>query len=170
MTQLASTSNNGDEPDDGDVEDQRPDQTDESNGLATDASSLPKDVVFGLLSVKRRRQTLKFLDDNNGKGTLSDLAEHIAATENNIEPHQLSSQQRKRVYIGLYQCHLPKMDDADVINFNQARGNIETGPNADQLLRYIKAAPSETETPGERDWPTPSGFVQAVQTLLTNSD
>lgn len=104
-----------------------------------DASrGLPKDVVFGLLSAKRRRRVLQFMAENGDETTLSDLADHIAALENDTEIRLLDSQQRKRVYVALYQCHLPKMDDADVIDFNHSRGTVERRAEADQLYAYLE--------------------------------
>lgn len=53
------------------------------------------------------------------------LAEAIAAWENDISVEQLTSKQRQRVYIALYQSHLPKLDDYGVIKYKQARGVIK---------------------------------------------
>jgi hypothetical protein len=100
-------------------------------------SSLPLDQVFEILKNKRRRETLHYLRDNDGQATLSDLAEHIAAIENDTTVKLITSSQRKRVYVGLYQCHLPKMDDMDVIDFDQNRGTIAAGENMDQLEPYL---------------------------------
>lgn len=105
---------------------------------------LPKDVIFGLLSVERRRRVIAYLDDNEGETTVGELAEEIAAIENNTEVRLLSSQQRKRVYVGLYQCHLPKLDDADVIEFDNARGTVTRRPNAAQLVPYLAIDPMAT--------------------------
>jgi len=58
---------------------------------------------------------------------------------------RLSSDQRKRVYIGLYQCHLPKMDDAGVIDFDKDRGEIVLRESAEQLREYLDSI--ETEPP-----------------------
>ena len=99
---------------------------------------LNDDVIFGLLKNQRRRDTLRFLRDHGESSTLSELAEHIAAKENDIEVRQLSSDQRKRVYIGLYQCHLPKMDSAGVIDFDKNRGDVEMREPAEQLLPYLQ--------------------------------
>jgi hypothetical protein len=74
---------------------------------------------------------------------LSDLAEHIASIENDKPVASLSSSERKRVYICLYQSHLPKMADANVIDYNQARGTIELRSEADQLLGYLPENPDE---------------------------
>ncbi len=106
---------------------------------------LPLDQIFEILKNSRRRQTLRFLYENEGKTTLSEVAEHIAAIENDTTVKAISSAQRKRVYVGLYQCHLPKMDDTDVIDFEQNRGTIEFGPNIDQLEPYL-------DKPKQRDW------------------
>jgi hypothetical protein len=72
----------------------------------------------------------------DGVTTLNVMAEHIAALENDIDVSQLSSSQRKRVYIGLYQCHLPKMDEYGVIDFQKNRGII-TLKNTTQLESYL---------------------------------
>lgn len=106
--------------------------------------TLPLDQTFEILKNSRRRETLRYLREHDGNATLSDVAEHIAALENDTTVHAITSTQRKRVYVGLYQCHLPKMDDTDVIEFNQNRGTIRIGPNADQLYPYLEE-PSATE-------------------------
>lgn len=122
----------------------------ELDGYGEDDGSgeLSDDVLFGILKNQRRRQALRYLEENNGTATLSELAEHIAARENDIEVRQLSSDQRKRVYIGLYQCHLPKMDKADVIDFEKNRGNIELREPAERLFPYIEGIESDEKTSG----------------------
>lgn len=114
----------------------------------SDGEELSLDYVFEILKNERRRRVLSYLRDHDERVTLSDLAEHIAALENDTDVASITSSQRKRVYVGLYQCHLPKMDDMGVVDFNQNRGIIERGPNAEQLYEYID---SDGET--TRDWP-----------------
>lgn len=106
------------------------------------------DDVFGVLKNSRRRRVLRYLRENGGERTVSDLAEHIAAQENGTTRDQLTSSQRKRVYVGLYQCHLQKMDDAGVVDYNQSRGQVVLTDQADRFEEYI-------DTPGtgpERRW------------------
>jgi hypothetical protein len=102
---------------------------------------LPKDVIFGLLSNERRRRVLTYLEETGGDATLSDIAEEIASNENDKSVTALSSGERKRVYVCLYQSHLPKMDDANVIEYNQPRGTVELRPEASQLLSYLDLDP-----------------------------
>lgn len=126
--------------------------------------SLPLDSVFELLKNQRRRHTLKFLREAEGSVTLSDLAEHVAALENDTTPRELSSDQRKRAYVGLYQCHLPKMDELGAVEFNRDRGIIEIGPNAEQLQPYLEA---NEEADDPRTWPTYYLGFAAVASALT---
>ena len=117
--------------------------------------SLSLDVIFEILRNRRRQLVLEFLREQEGTITIGELAEHIAAIENDTTVRQLNAQQRKRVYIGLYQCHLPKMDDVDVIDFNQSRGRIEPGEHIEPLYEYLDVANGEhdgedEESPFER--------------------
>ncbi len=105
--------------------------------VAIRAEPLEKDVIFEILKNRRRRDALRYLEENGGTARLDELAEYIAAKENNITVMELSSDQRKRVYIGLYQCHLPKMDGAGVIAFNKNRGTIQLLDAAGQLDPYL---------------------------------
>ncbi|MFC4989373.1 MULTISPECIES: DUF7344 domain-containing protein [Saliphagus] len=104
---------------------------------APSQDQLSKDVIFDLLKNRRRRQVLAYLQEADETITLSELAEEIAAWENDIEVRELKSDQRKRVYVALYQTHLPKMDDAGVIDYNKDRGLITLSENADSLQEYL---------------------------------
>ncbi|WP_049894601.1 DUF7344 domain-containing protein [Halogranum rubrum] len=115
---------------------------DEQSGAIT----LSTDNLFEILKNERRREVLDFLNTNGGSATLSDVAEHIAAIENGIDLHAISSQQRKRVYIGLYQVHLPKMASYGIIDFEKNRGTIELRPAAAPLLPYLYADPVVPES------------------------
>lgn len=83
---------------------------------------------------------------------IGDLAEHVAGVENGIDPARLNSQQRKRVYISLYQSHLPKLDDAGAVRFDQNRGTISVAEEADSFYQYLD---EPAEEPAESD-PSPS--------------
>lgn len=124
-------------------------QRSRSNG-----SDLDRGEIFDLLKNSRRRSTIQYLRDNGGSAELKDVAEHIAAEENDTTVRQLSSDERKRVYIGLYQCHLPKMDKLGVVEYDKNRGTIELQESVGQLLPYI--GPVEAESEVERDWTVPA--------------
>lgn len=121
VTHTAEEASSGDDNDSGDLQREVAAFLEDCQ---EDDGELTKGDVFELLMNRRRRDVLAYLCENE-ETTLDELATHIAAKENGITIDQLSSEQRKRVYIGLYQSHLPKLDDAGVIDYNQNRGTIE---------------------------------------------
>ncbi|WP_440991894.1 DUF7344 domain-containing protein [Haloarchaeobius baliensis] len=113
---------------------------------SADARELPLDIVFEIIRNERRRLVLRYLDETDEETVaLGDLAEHIAAIENDTTEQALSAQQRKRVYVGLYQCHLPKMADSGIVEFDKNRGTISQGPNVDQLEPYLNVDTSRDD-------------------------
>ncbi len=113
--------------------------------------SVPLDVVFGILKNERRRLVLQYMAETDDQTSLSDLAEHIASIENDKAAHELDSQERKRVYVGLYQCHLPRMHDSGAIDFDKNRGTVKPGANIDQFYEYLDQ-PEPDQTPWSRDY------------------
>ncbi len=102
--------------------------------------------VFEILKNERRRMVIAYLKSQEDKSaTLDVVAEHIAAIENDVDVSQISSSQRKRVYIGLYQCHLPKMDEYGVVDYEKSRGTIEL-QDTSQFDKYL-----DTETQPDSD-------------------
>ena len=99
--------------------------------------SLNKDDLFHLLQNERRRRVLEYLSEIDGAVEMRDIAEQIAAWEHETTVQQLSSQERQRVYIALYQTHLPKLAESGVITYNQSRGIIERTPLTDQVIQYL---------------------------------
>jgi len=102
-------------------------------------------TLFHTLKNQRRRRVLRLLADRSEPIELGPLAESIAARECDREVDRLGSQERKRVYIALHQCHLPKMDDADAVTYDKSRGRIERGPRFERFERYLP----ETEDPAD---------------------
>ncbi|WP_128224348.1 DUF7344 domain-containing protein [Halobacteriaceae archaeon SHR40] len=119
------------------MDDAQSGEPDTNSQDSAEEATLPLDQAFEILKNSRRRETLHYLNEHGGTATLSSLAEHIAAIENDTTVQQITSSQRKRVYVGLYQCHLPKMDSMDVIDFDKNRGTIELARNAEQVCSYL---------------------------------
>lgn len=94
------------------------------------------DRIFAILRNHRRRLVLAYLREHDAT-TQGDLARHVAAVENEIPESAVTSTQRKRVYVSLYQAHLPKLDDFGAISFDRDRGTVERTDRTDELLRYL---------------------------------
>ncbi|WP_205427170.1 hypothetical protein [Halorussus sp. MSC15.2] len=98
---------------------------------------LSRDLVFDVLKNRRRRYALHYLRRADDSVQLSELAEQVAAWENDITVDAISAAERKRVYTALYQSHLPKLDDAGIVEYNQNRGIVELSDAAEQLDVYL---------------------------------
>ncbi len=107
---------------------------------------LSREEAFEILYNSRRRATLEFLHRHGRPCSMDELIDHIAATENEVPIGELTDQQRRRVYVSLYQTHLPLLDEADAIEYDQSTQAIEPGPCLDELLPYF-------DTPTEREIP-----------------
>lgn len=101
---------------------------------------LSDDQIYEIVYNRRRRWIIRYLLDGDGTATVSDLAEHIAARENEISIRELSSNERKRVYVGLYQSHLPMLDEMGVIEYNKNRGTLSKTESLNELEPYIDAS------------------------------
>ncbi|MGA9401640.1 DUF7344 domain-containing protein [Haladaptatus sp.] len=111
------------------------------------ATPLSRDMVFDVLKNQRRRYALHYLKQADETVQLSDLAEQVAAWENDTTVGAISAAERKRVYTALYQSHLPKLDDAGIVDYNQNRGIVELSTAAEQLDPYL-----ETNTRDDISW------------------
>ncbi|QLG27830.1 hypothetical protein HUG10_09815 [Halorarum halophilum] len=137
-----------------------------SSGDTEEPSDLPSDVVFGLLSAERRRNVLRYLHETDGEATIGEVAEYVGAEENGIEERRLSSTQRKRAYVGLYQNHLPKLDDANVIDYERARGTIELGEGAEQLFPHLYLDSTDPEGGDSGDEVATSNWLDVLRARI----
>jgi hypothetical protein len=108
---------------------------------------LSDDEIFDVLQNERRRYVLQYLRENGGPVSLGDLASHVAAAEYECEYDEVTSAQRKRVYTTLQQSHLPRMDKAGIVSFDDENGVIETTAQTEDLTVYLEIVPE-----GEFPW------------------
>lgn len=135
-----------------------------------DECRLSRDEVFNLLRNSRRRTALQYLLERDRKATRSELAEHIAAVENEVTTAELNSAQRKRVYVSLYQNHLPKMDEYGVIRYDAREGTAELTSEARVLAHYLDTDIGESESNRwERYYPL-FGLLGGISLVVTSLD
>lgn len=99
--------------------------------------------IFDILSNQRRRHTLHYLQQRDEQVDLRELSEQISAWENDVQPEEITHRDRKTVYTALRQTHLPKMDDADVVNWDSNRGYIEPAEEFDDVEVYLELVPKD---------------------------
>lgn len=103
----------------------------------TPVERLSRDRVFDLLQNDRRRSALTYLLHNDGEATVSELVDHVAKDVCGVGPNEMSADQRKRIYTGLYQLHLDRLDEYDVIEFDRSSNHVRTSTNISVVQPYL---------------------------------
>nr|WP_230455362.1 hypothetical protein [Halorubrum sp. BV1] len=98
-----------------------------------------KDELYDLLSNHRRRYVIHFCKQAEEPLSLSDLAERVAAREQDKSVAELTSAERKRVYTSLQQTHLDRLADAGMIAYDGDQ--IELTDGAAALDVYLDVVP-----------------------------
>ena len=103
--------------------------------------------IFDLLSNHRRRYTIHFCKQQGETVTVSDLAEQVAAWELDKDINELDSAERKRVYTSLQQTHLPTLDDAGMVEYEN--GEVTLTDQAERMEVYMDIVPGDSIPWGE---------------------
>ncbi|MDB2271250.1 hypothetical protein PM032_09480 [Halorubrum ezzemoulense] len=107
-------------------------------GGAEPTTQVSEDELFDVLANQRRRFAVHLLKrEEADRIEIGDMAEQIAAWENGTDMAEITGDERKRVYTALQQSHLPKMDDAGVVEFNKDRGIVEPTPALQNVDLYM---------------------------------
>ncbi|WP_254762200.1 DUF7344 domain-containing protein [Natrinema marinum] len=111
--------------------------------MATKGEAGPqRGEIFDLLSNHRRRYAIHYCKREDEPVTLGTLAEHVAAWELDKEVDEITSAERKRVYTSLQQTHLPTLEQADMIKFDDR--TIELTDEASELDVYLDVVPEDS--------------------------
>ena len=105
----------------------------------SDADPLPVDLIFDALSNERRQRLLSHLRRDE-PSSLVDLAEQIAAWENNTTVGAVSRDARSRVYTGLYHSHIPRLVDMGIVEYDRETDLVSLTPRAEGIRPYLDAA------------------------------
>lgn len=135
---------------------------------------ISKDDAFHILQNARRRAVLRYLvaDPDRDEFEMRELAEEIGAVEHDTTVRKLTSVERQRVYVSLYQTHLPKLDEHGVIDYDQSRGIVRPRP----LLAVFQPYLADEFTTGEQrltqrtepaDASTGSGRLSSVSSFIS---
>ncbi len=106
-----------------------------------DIGVLSTGEIFELLRNQRRRYVLHYLKREDQPVELGTLAQQVAAWEYETTPEEVTPTQRKRVYTTLQQTHLPKMDETNILEFDDDEGIIRGTPRTHDLSIYLEIVP-----------------------------
>ena len=115
-----------------------------ANTVEPESEALSDDVLYGALSQKRRRYALHYLKQRDELVTVQNLAEQVAAWENEKTVEELTSQERKRVYIALYQSHLSTMDEEGLVDYDPDEGTVALSDSMREIDLYLEVVPEES--------------------------
>ncbi|THE62993.1 hypothetical protein D8Y22_21350 [Salinadaptatus halalkaliphilus] len=93
--------------------------------------------LFDVFSNARRRRAVQYLTYQNGSCDLAPLVEQVAAWENDTDLEAVTRTQRRRVYISLYQTHLPMLEDHGIVDWDPDAHAIELLPSEDVFEPYL---------------------------------
>lgn len=85
------------------------------------------DAVFDCLAHPRRRYVLRRLRDVAVPLSLTDLAADVATWEASVPRSDVDEETIREVRLVLYHCHIPKLTEADLVEYDRDRGVIEIG-------------------------------------------
>lgn len=102
-----------------------------------DQDSLTQGEVYDLLSNARRRFVISYLRDRDEPVELNELSRDVAAWENETDVENLTDQQIKRVYVSLYQTHVPKLSESGIVEYDQDSGEVALTSNVTTLDTYL---------------------------------
>lgn len=116
--------------------------------MASSDARLSQDEVFDLLSNRRRRYVLNYLLREDRPVSIQELSRELAMWEFDVDADELTDQQEKRIYVALYQTHIPKLEDVGVIDYDADASLVELTEEARQLQPYVEEGEYR-----ERPWP-----------------
>lgn len=91
----------------------------------------PPTSVFDALAHARRRVLLSILVERQGPITEHELAAQIAACEQETPPGDETNEKHEQIQLSLSHCHLPKLEDVGLIEYDRDEGAVVTDTSVD---------------------------------------
>lgn len=92
------------------------------------------DTVFTVLSDQRRRYILDCLDEYDTPMALNDLAEEVAVREYDSPITEISVTQVKEVSISLHHVHVPRMEDAGLVEYERDDNLVALSEDGQEVI------------------------------------
>lgn len=121
----------------------------------SDVDHIPKDEAFFLLKNRRRRAVIEYLLEQDGSAQFDDLVVAIAAQENDKSVDEITYKERKSVHTSLYQSHLPKLEEAGVVEYGRRSGSVVLTDAVATIRPYLEVndpIESGAEDRADRSW------------------
>lgn len=96
--------------------------------------SRPDVDAYDILADGRRRHTINILREAETPLSLADVTMAIAKREGTETADEDKMTFADRIRLSLYHHHVPKMEDADVVEFNDARRTVELAETEERRM------------------------------------
>lgn len=106
------------------------------HALRTDVRST--DTIHDLLSSRRRRHVVVALSERNPPIALRELAAAVASREAETDSNEVSAEVTDEITVALHHVHLPKLDDADIVDYDAER-NAVASARAEELASVVRS-------------------------------
>lgn len=91
---------------------------------ATDQTRATVNTLFQALGHHRRRYLLHCLREFDNPLALADAADEVAIREKERPITEISAEEVKQVYCSLYHAHVPKLEEARLVQYHQERDEV----------------------------------------------
>lgn len=102
------------------------------------AESLTTDQAFDLLGNGQRRRAIAALQEFDGAVDLGELAEETVARAEDVDRVDVAEDRRERTAAMLHHAHLPRLEDANVAEYDASEGQVELTEVAEELDPYFE--------------------------------
>jgi hypothetical protein len=114
------------------------------SGVGDEGSALTQSEVHDVLRNERRRHVIERLVERE-TDSVRDLAEHIASIESGESPPPRNV--RQSVYVSLHQTHLPKLDDLEIVVYDDDAKEVWLSDRADEVLVFLDGDAGDESPP-----------------------
>lgn len=98
-----------------------------------DPDGVSRDDAYDLAAEDRRREVLRILLTDRDEWAVDELATAVAARENEVALEDVDERTHERVVVALLHRDLPKLDDANVVEFDDEEKTVAAGEHIGDL-------------------------------------
>lgn len=102
-------------------------------------TKLPESESLILLAKRRRRILLRILSESSTPLSIEELAERIGERES----EDLTTNQHDSIRISLYHNHIPRLEEAEVILYDEEADTVAPYQNFDSLVHVLESMTAE---------------------------
>lgn len=100
------------------------------------------DELFGLLADHRRRHAVAVLRSHGERISLPDVADEVAEMEAGKPLSEISGEAVLEVYSALYHTHVPLLEHAGLVSYDQQTDTVELVEEPPELEPLLAADPA----------------------------